>query len=290
MSNSSLQSILGILAAGTFVAWAGSQGSAVAFGIPVFALCGLVSFGLNWLVFVPAYWFQSERFFDATGSLTYLLLLSVALSLSSSADARAFLLACLVATWALRLGFFLFRRIAEDGGDGRFDHLKPEALRFLMVWTLQGLWVYLTVACALAAISATARVPLGWPAAVGCLLWSIGFSLEVIADRQKRAFRADPAMQGRFITSGLWAWSRHPNYFGEITLWFGVALVAAPALSGAQLFTLVSPVFVFVLLTRISGIPLLEARGKRRWGDDPEYQAYKARTPVLIPRRPRSVA
>jgi steroid 5-alpha reductase family enzyme len=115
----------------------------------------------------------------------------------------------------------------------------------------------------------------------------VGFLFEAVADDQKRRFRANPANEGRFIASGLWAWSRHPNYFGEITLWFGIALVALPALSGWQYATLISPVFVYLLLTRISGIPLLEARAKKRWGDEPAFQAYRARTPVLFPRPPK---
>jgi len=106
----------------------------------------------------------------------------------------------------------------------------------------------------------------------------------VIADGQKRAFRRDPKNEGAFIQSGLWALCRHPNYLGEILLWLGVAVVAVPVLSGWQQLTLLSPVFVYVLLTRISGIPLLASRGKRRWGNDPAYQAYLDRTPVLFPR------
>ena len=115
-----------------------------------------------------------------------------------------------------------------------------------------------------------------------------GFSIEIVADRQKSAFRADPANAGRFISSGLWAWSRHPNYFGEIVLWFGIAILAWPALAGWQLATLVSPLFVYVLLTKGSGIPPLETRAEERWGDDPAYRAYVERTPVLWPRPPRS--
>jgi protein-S-isoprenylcysteine O-methyltransferase Ste14 len=114
-----------------------------------------------------------------------------------------------------------------------------------------------------------------------------GFLLEIVADRQKRRFKADPANAGKFISSGLWAWSRHPNYFGEILLWLGVAMVAAPVLSGWQLVSLISPVFVVLLLTRVSGIPLLEARSDKRWGSEPEYQSYKLNTPVLIPRPPK---
>jgi steroid 5-alpha reductase family enzyme len=110
-----------------------------------------------------------------------------------------------------------------------------------------------------------------------------------VADRQKRRFRADPNNRERFIQSGLWAWSRHPNYVGEITLWVGIAFIALPVLAGWQYVTLVSPVFVYVLLTRISGVPLLEDRSEKKWGGNPEYRAYRDRTPVLFPRPSRSV-
>jgi steroid 5-alpha reductase family enzyme len=118
-------------------------------------------------------------------------------------------------------------------------------------------------------------------------VWIVGFTVEVVSDRQKRRFRQDPANAGRFITTGLWAWSRHPNYFGEIVLWLGIALIALPALSGWQYVTLISPLFVYLLLSRVSGIPPLESRAEERWGNDPEFQAYKARTPVLFPRLSR---
>jgi steroid 5-alpha reductase family enzyme len=137
-------------------------------------------------------------------------------------------------------------------------------------------------------MTSTERPPFGVLGWLGFALWLVGFLFEAVADDQKRRFRANPANEGRFITSGLWAWSRHPNYFGEITLWFGIALIALPALSGWQHATLISPVFVYLLLTRISGIPLLEARAKKRWGDEPAFREYKARTPVLFPRPPKS--
>lgn len=269
------------------VAWAGSQGGAVALGIPVFALCGGISFLVNWIAFVPAYLLQTEHFYDLTGSLTHLSLVGLAFALGGgSADPRAWLLGGLVAIWAIRLGSFLFLRIRKDGSDDRFERIKPSFLRFLMAWTLQGLWVFLTLACALAAITSTGARPLGAAALVGGLLWLVGFGIEVAADHQKRVFRADPAHRGRFVTTGLWAWSRHPNYFGEITLWLGIAIIALPVLSGWQLVTLISPLFVTLLLTRVSGIPLLEARADERWGGDAAYEAYKARTPVLVPRPP----
>ena len=122
---------------------------------------------------------------------------------------------------------------------------------------------------------------------LGIIVWLAGFAIEVIADQQKSAFKNNPENAGRFITSGLWAWSRHPNYFGEIVLWTGIAIIALPVLSGWRWVMLISPVFVVLLLTRVSGIPLLEARARKRWGEDETFQAYTRDTPVLIPRPPR---
>ena len=276
-----------ILVIGALVALAESDRGAKVSDLPIFAICAAVSFGINWLIFLPSFAARTERFFDLAGSLTYLSLLGVALVLPpGDPDHRSILLAGLVFVWAARLGTFLFARIHRAGGDPGFSKIKQSFLRFLMAWTLHGLWVLLTAACALAAMTSDVRMPLGTFAVVGGVLWLIGFSFEVIADRQKSAFNADPANKGKFIATELWAWSRHPNYFGEIVLWLGIAVIAYPALSGWQLATLVSPVFVFVLLTRISGIPLLEARGRKKFGSDQSYADYRTRTPALFPRPP----
>jgi steroid 5-alpha reductase family enzyme len=199
-------------------------------------------------------------------------------------DGRTILLAVLVVIWAARLSSFLFRRIHKAGKDVRFDEMKPSFFRFLNAWTLQGLWVAFTLSAALAAITTTTRKPLGLFAAIGFLVWVFGFAIEVVADAQKSRFRAVPQNKGRFIHTGLWARSRHPNYFGEIVLWIGVAIIALPILRGWQWVTLISPVFVTVLLTRISGVPMLEKRADEKWGGQEDYEAYKERTPVLIPR------
>lgn len=284
----SIAAIPPILAVGVGIAWAGSHAGVHAGGAPLFALCGIFSFAINWLVFVPSYFSQSDRCFDLTGSFTYLCLVFAALVFSDGVEARAVLLGAMVSVWAVRLGRFLFARIRRDGADGRFDRIKTSFPRFLMAWTLQGLWVFLTLACALAAMTTTRPQPLGALALLGTLLWIAGFGLETLADNEKRRFREAPENHDRFIQSGSWAWSQHPNYLGEITLWLGVSLIALPVLTSWQYATLISPIFVYVLLTRISGIPLLESRANRKWGDDPEYRAYRDRTPVLFPRAPRS--
>lgn len=284
------RAVIGIAVAvvlGTLVALAGSDGSTTAGALPLFALCAIVAFAINWLAFVPSSIAGTEMYYDLTGSITYVSVTTMALVLASDLDARAVLVGAMVLVWSLRLGSFLFRRIRKDGKDGRFDEIKTDRIRFFMSWTLQGLWVLLTAAAALAIITGTTREPLGVVGFVGIAVWLLGFSIEVVSDRQKSAFKQDPANEGNFIDVGLWAWSRHPNYFGEITLWTGVAIIAVPVLSGWQWATLVSPVFVTLLLTKVSGIPLLERRADDRWGGKPDYEQYKATTPVLVPRPPR---
>ncbi|GAB4539995.1 MAG: DUF1295 domain-containing protein [Anaerolineales bacterium] len=266
------------------VALAGSQGGAALAGVPLFAWMVGLAFLIQWLAFIPAYLNQTEKFFDITGSVTYISISVAAILLSPNVDARALLLAALVVVWAVRLGSFLFSRIHKAGKDDRFDEIKPSLIRFLNVWTIQALWVTFTAAAALVAITASYRKPLDAFAAVGFLLWVFGFAFEVIADAQKSKFNASPENKGKFIRTGLWEKSRHPNYFGEIMLWVGVAVIALPVLQGWQWVALISPLFVALLLTRVSGIPMLEQKADKKWGGQADYEEYKKNTPVLIPK------
>jgi steroid 5-alpha reductase family enzyme len=263
---------------------AGSQGGSTNAGIPLFGLLVGLAFLVQWVAFVPAFLLQSERFFDLTGSLTYISVVTLGILLGTAIDGRSLLLWAMVVIWALRLGTFLFRRIRTAGKDVRFDEIKPSFIRFLNVWTIQGLWVAFTVGAALAAISSTNRKEIDLFAIIGVLVWALGFGTEVAADAQKSRFSANPANKGRFIDTGLWRRSRHPNYFGEIVLWIGIAIAALPVLRGWQWVTIISPAFVTLLLTRVSGIPLLEKRADVKWGGQADYEAYKKKTPVLMPR------
>lgn len=269
---------------GLLVALAGSQGGASIGGIPLFAMSVGLIFLIQWLVFIPAYLIQTEKFFDLTGGITYISVVIIAILFSTNVDGRSILLSVLVMIWAIRLGSFLFGRIQKAGKDDRFDEIKPSFIRFLNVWTIQGLWVTFTMAAALAAITTTFRKELDVFAFIGFLLWVFGFAIEVVADSQKSRFNANPGNKGKFIQTGLWSRSRHPNYFGEIILWVGVAIIALPVLQGWQWVAMISPVFVTLLLTRVSGVPLLEKKADNKWGGQEEYESYKKRTPVLIPR------
>lgn len=269
---------------GLGLAWAGSQHGAAAFGLPLFALAVGLAFLIQWVVFIPAWLQQSEKFYDLVGGFTYVTVTIVAILLSPVVDGRSFLLLLIVVVWAARLATFLFRRIHHAGKDGRFDAIKTSFPRFLLAWTMQGLWVAFTAAAALVAITTSTRKDLDGYAWVGLAIWAAGFTIEAVADAQKRRFKANPANRGRFIQTGLWSRSRHPNYFGEIVLWIGVAIIALPVLHGWQWVALASPLFVTLLLTRVSGVPLLEERADAAWGGQADYEAYKKRTPVLIPR------
>ena len=245
-------------------------------------ILALGCFAMQWLAFVPARLLKTERFYDLTGSITYIAVTLAAISVVAAPSGAQWLIAVMIFLWAGRLGSFLFRRIHAAGGDQRFDHIKVSSARFFVAWTLQGAWVVMTSCAALTAMLSAEQAAVGAISVIGAVMWVAGFAIEVIADQQKSRFRADPANDGRFINVGLWARSRHPNYFGEILLWAGIAVMAIPYLSGTQWVVMLSPFFVYVVLTRISGIPTLVRRGQELWGEDPAYQAYVANTPRLL--------
>ncbi len=282
--------IIGIglsLVLGYLIIAAGSQGSVMIGDWPLFAVCGAIGFILHWIIFIPSYWFQTEHYFDLTGSVSYKATVVAAVLLNPSWDIRDGIIALMIVIWAGRLGSFLFFRIKKDGQDSRFVVMKTKFAWFLMTWTIGGLWVLVTMAAGLAALTSNNTAELGILGYLGILMWLFGFIVEVVADQQKTKFKQDPSNEGRFISTGIWRWSQHPNYFGEITLWCGLTLLALPVLSGWQLITLISPLFVYVLLTKISGIPLLDRAAKQKWGSDPDYIAYTEATSKLMLVPPR---
>ena len=255
-------------------------------GIDLVLRVVILAFVIQWIAFLPAYIFQTEKFYDLTGSLTYLSVIWYSLISSSNHFANLnvanITIVLLITLWAVRLGSFLFMRIHKDGEDKRFRTIKPSATQFFMTWTLQGLWVSLCSMCALTAISSDSGIVANALFYLGLGLFIFGFGTEVIADKQKSAFRSIPENRDKFITTGLWAKSRHPNFFGEIVLWTGIAVMSFSSLTGLQYLTLISPVFTYLLLVYVSGVRMLEAQADKKWGDNEEYIRYKTDTPVLI--------
>ena len=269
------------------VAIASAQRGLIIDEYPLLFICLFSTFIIQWIVFLPSYYWHTEKFYDLTGSVTYIFITLVALYhkgqfIVPRADIRSLLLAMIIIIWALRLGSFLFMRILKDKEDRRFNEWKFSFPLFLRTWTLQGMWIFLTSIAAITAISTRKIVAPDVFLFVGGFLWLFGFLFETISDFQKRKFKSKN--KDGFITSGLWSVSRHPNYFGEIVLWVGVAIISYPTLYGWQYVSLISPLFVYWLLTRVSGIPLLEEHAEKKWGKDKKYISYKENTPELFPR------
>ena len=238
---------------------------------------------IQFLIFLPSFIFKSEKFYDLTGSLTYISVTSIAYFSLDNPTTTDTILYLYVIIWAGRLGIFLFRRINKDGKDVRFDKAKKKFFWFLQYWMGQAAWVVFTAGASVLAILSPVETELDIIAFFGIFLWWSGFLIEVIADYQKRKFRETSDPKTEFISSGLWARSRHPNYFGEITLWIGMAVLSLSSLSGIEYVTVVvSPVFVYLLLRKAEGVPMLERIADERYGDLPEYQQYKENTPVLM--------
>ena len=250
--------------------------------------CALICIGMQWLAWIPASMAKTERFYDITGGLTFLTVVGFSLWAGAQSEApslRELIVSLLVVIWSLRLSSFLYFRIHRTGKDGRFDRLKTSPIRFLVPWTIQGLWVFLTMIVVIVINSQADSAPaLGIWDALGLSIWLLGFSIEVIADNQKTAFNSEPNNQGKWIDSGLWAYSRHPNYLGEILLWTGIACFGISCFTGLERFAWISPIFIYLLLTKLSGIPILDKRALEKWSDDVEYQKYRENTPALFPR------
>ena len=238
---------------------------------------------IQFLIFVPSFLFQTEKFYDLTGSLTYISVTSIAYFSLDNPTTIDTILYLYVIVWAGRLGIFLFRRINKDGKDERFDKAKKKFFWFLQYWMGQAAWVVFTAGASILAILSPVETELGVLAFIGIFLWWSGFLIEVIADNQKRKFRETSDPKTEFISNGLWARSRHPNYFGEITLWVGMAVLSLSSLSGIEYVTaIVSPIFVYLLLIKAEGVPMLERIAEERYGGLPEYQQYKENTPVFM--------
>jgi len=247
----------------------------------------IITFVVQWIAYVPAYALKTEKFYDLTGSLTYLSIFIYCLIATQSIEHVKFsniIVAGAIMIWAIRLGSFLFMRIVRDGKDKRFNLIKTSFSRFFMTWTLQGMWVFICSSSALVAITSPTGVIVNNVFILGFLLFFAGFLIEVIADNQKSKFRSIEENRDSFINEGLWSRSRHPNYFGEIILWLGITVMSISSFSGINYLAIFSPIFTYLLLNYISGIRILEARGNEKWGHLDEYDNYKENTPKLIPK------
>ncbi|XP_037079538.1 uncharacterized protein LOC119100562 [Pollicipes pollicipes] len=240
-----------------------------------------LDFGIQWGLWVFSAALHTEKFYDLAGSSTYLVLVYLAFEWSRGQTSPQSVQRNMVMIWAIRLGLYLFVRVLKDGGDKRFNKARDSPSTLFVYWTLQGVWVLVTLLPTLVMMDGSERRQPCTQHYVGWAMWAVGFVFEVVADYQKTVFRNNPANKGRFITTGVWSLSRHPNYFGEVLLWFGLYVSASAGWSGWRHLLVLCPLFDYVLISRLSGVPLLEAAGRRRWGAEAAYQRYLATVPQL---------
>lgn len=212
----------------------------------------------------------------------------IGFAVGDGAPARQWLSAALVSVWALRLGGYLAWRNWGRGEDPRYVAMRQNhGARFgrvslYTVFGFQGLIMWVVSLPIQQAQAAPEPTVLSWVEGAGVLLWAVGLCFESVGDWQLARFRADPANRGHVMNRGLWSWTRHPNYFGDALVWWGLFLVALPTQGGA--WTLVSPAIMTFMLVRVSGVALLE-RDLRK--SKPDYADYTARTNAFLPWPPR---
>ena len=252
-------------------------------GIQNITYAVLFIFLIHLLIFVPSYYFQTEKFFDLTGTISYVSSVFFIFFKTNTVDSinlGSLALSTFIIIWSLRLGTFLFLRIKKEGKDRRFNDIKKSFSWFFMTFSVSGMWVTICSICALTGIAN--GIIFSSTTIIGIIIFTIGFTIEIIADSQKTKFRAMDDNKDKFISIGLWKYSRHPNYLGEIILWLGISLISFSSLEGLQYITLISPIFTYLLLVNVSGINLLEKSGEKKWGHLDSYKSYKENTPRLI--------
>lgn len=257
-------------------------------GYPVLLYCVLISFTIHLIIFIPSAIMKNEKFYDFTGMIAYLSIIIFAIQQKyiqiHSIDIYSLVLSLLISIWTLRLGIFLFYRVLKVGEDIRFKDVKNNALKFFVWFSISSLWVSLTTMAAMNVVTSKNYNKDLTLLCIGTIIWIIGFLFEIISDYQKIKFKNNASNKNKFIDSGLWSISRHPNYFGEIVLWIGIYIITLPSTSGLEYLGIISPLFVIILLNKVSGINLLEASADKKWGSSKEYQKYKKITPKLIPK------
>jgi steroid 5-alpha reductase family enzyme len=254
--------------------------------VTAIVLSFVIALALNGAFFAVAAARRTDVVTDLSYSLTFAVL-AVALPFTGAREPVQLAASLLVLVWAVRLGTYLFRRILRMKVDHRFDLIRDKPLRFARFWLLQAIAVAVIMLPVSYLLDRSDAPGFGAWAIAGAAVWFAGLLIEAAADAQKSAFRAKDENRGRFIATGLWRYSRHPNYFGEILVWWGLFVYAVPFLNGAAFGVVVGPIFITLLLLFVSGIPPLERSADEKYGTDPAYRDYKRQTSILIPLPPR---
>lgn len=246
-----------------------------------------VSLGISLLIqvifFVVAAINKTDKVTDLSYGLTFVIMAWVLLLINQAFLPLQILLVLMVTAWGVRLSGYLFKRILAIKKDSRFDGIRENPIKFAQFWLLQAVSVWVIMLPTLVGLSKMTGGAIGPMTLLGGAVWLLGLVIEAVADAQKFAFKNEPANRGKWIESGVWKYSRHPNYFGEMLVWWGVFLAVVPVLESLEWLSLIGPLTITGLLLFVTGIPTLEKKYDRQYSDNPEYQRYKRRTSRLIP-------
>ena len=251
--------------------------------IPIVYVFIITILFLNSLFFIHSYFFKTDIFFDLIGSISFISIGITSLIFLPDVDGNQILVFFLLIFWALRLGPYLFIRRLGSGIDKRLSEYFESPLSLYFVWTMNSLWVFMTSISLIVIFSSEENYDFGLVQWFGLLIWILGFIIEVVSDSQKSKF--NKKNKGKFINIGLWKYIRHPNYLGEITIWFGIFVISISYIN--SIFTslsILSPIFVFVLLRFLTGVPQLELSSEKKWGNQKEYINYKKEAGTIFPK------
>ena len=251
--------------------------------IPIVFIFAISILSLNSVFFIHSYFFKSDIFFDLVGSFSFLSIGIASLLLLPDIDANQILIFFLLVFWSLRLGPFLFLRRIGAGNDERLSEYFKSPISLYFLWCMNSLWVFFTSLSMIIIFSSKTTHDFGLLQWLGLIIWVFGYIIEVISDSQKNKF--NKTNKGKFINIGLWKYIRHPNYLGEIIIWFGIFVISLNYIeSFSSMLSILSPIFVYILLRYLSGVPQLEKRGDQKWGDLKEYVKYKEKTGIIFPK------
>lgn len=251
-------------------------------GLPVVYIMTFFVVLIQIVSYFHSLFFKTELLFDFIGSLSFISLLAAGLVFMINPDFNKYLISALLFLWTSRLGLFLLFRRIKAKKDIRLQEYLETPSKLFVLWNMQAIWIILSSLPIIIILTSESAYSFGLIEWGGFLVWFIGFLIEIVADNQKRNFKINNP--SGFINSGLWAYSRHPNYLGEILIWVGFTIISIRYISGPGYIALISPIFVFILLRFISGVPQLESIASERWGNDEKYQYYKSKVGLLFPK------
>jgi len=251
--------------------------------INIYLLTLVASLLVNIFFFTFASTFKTDKFTDFTYGLTFIILSFFTLFKNQTFYPYQLLLVTMVTLWVVRLVSYLFIRILKIKKDRRFDKIREKPLQFLKFWVFQAFAVWVIMLPSIYILIRKEDKTIGLVMILGAAIWFLGLFIETVSDWQKFTFKSKPENKNLWIESGLWKYSRHPNYFGEALLWWGIFVFCLPFIKGLAWLTIIGPIFITFILLFVSGIPPLEKRYDKKYAKNRAYQRYKKKTSLFIP-------